>query len=189
MKSRKVGLRTGRIALILGIMASVLVLPATALAGIDGGCTGSVEIDGKTYGPNNDTADNPILVPIEKEGVVARWQGQVPFDNQNNQGELGLVFGPWVLPIADWGDPNEGNDQGNDGTYSIEEFKDLFPVPESLIPRGLYELSGEHTAAGGTCTGTVMVELEGSGIIAIASVAGVAIFGLATLSAGLGRKP
>jgi hypothetical protein len=188
MTSRRSGSRTGRVALVLGIMVFVLLLPATALAGIDGGCTGSVEIDGKTYGPNNDTVDNPIVVPIEKEGVLARWQGQVPFNNENHQGDLGIVVGPFTISIADWGDPNSGNDQGNDGTYSIEEFKDLFPVPESLIPRGVYQLSGDHTADGGTCTGSVMVELEGSGIIGIASIAGVAIFGLATLSAGLRRK-
>jgi hypothetical protein len=188
MQSHKTGLRSGRLVLVLGVVATVLILPATALAGIDGGCTGSVVIDGNTYGPNNDTVNNPIVVPIEKDGVVAIWEGQVPFDNENNQGELGIVVGPFTIQIADWGDANTANSQGNSGSYSIEEFKDLFPVPESLIPRGVYQLSGEHTADGGTCTGSVMVKLEGSGTLGIASVVGAGVTFLTMLGAGVRRK-
>jgi len=189
MESHRNGLRTGKLVLVvLGVLASVLILPAAALAGVDGGCTGSVVIDGNTYGPNNDTVDNPIVVPIEKEGVVAVWEGRVPFDNENNQGELGIAFGPWTIQIADWGDANTANSQGSSGSYSIEEFKDLFPVPESLIPRGVYQLSGEHTADGGTCAGTVMVELEGSGTLGIASVVGAGITFVTMLGAGIRRK-
>jgi hypothetical protein len=119
MRFRKTSLRTGQLVLVLGVMASVLILPATALAGVEGGCTGSVVIDGNTYGPNNDTVGNPIVVPIEEDGIVAIWKGQVPFDNQNNEGKLGIVVGPWTLQIADWGDPNTANKQGNSGSYSI----------------------------------------------------------------------
>lgn len=188
MKSHKYGSWAGRFALVLGVIASVLILPATAMAGIEGGCTGSVVIDGTTYGPNNDTVDNPIVVPLEQDGLAALWEGKVPFDNRNNQGELGIVVGPFTLTIADWGGANEANSDGNSGSYSIEEFKDLFPVPESLIPRGVYELSGEHTADGGKCTGTVMVKLEGSGTIGIASVVGAGVTFLTMLGAGLRRK-
>lgn len=188
MKSRLAIPRNGRLVLVLGVMASVLILPAAALAGVDGGCTGSVVIDGVTYGPDNDTVSNPIVVPIEKDGVVALWEGKVPFDNENNDGKLGIVVGPFTISIADWGDPNTANNQGNSGSYSIEEFKDLFPVPESLIPRGVYQLSGEHSADGGTCTGTVMVKLEGSGIVGIASVVGAGVTFLTMLGAGLRRK-
>lgn len=188
MKSRRIGLQTGRMLLVLGVVASVLILPATALAGIDGGCTGSVVIDGIPYGPNNDTVSNPIVVPIEEEGVVALWEGNVPFNNENNDGKLGIVVGPFTISIADWGDPNTGNKQGNSGSYSIEEFKDLFPVPVSLIPRGVYQLSGDHSADGGKCTGSVMVKLEGLGTIGIASVVGVGVTFLTMLGAGFRRK-
>jgi len=188
MQSHKTGPWAGRLALVLGVVASVLILPATAMAGIEGGCTGSVVIDGNTYGPNNDTVDNPIVVPIEQDGVVALWEGEVPFDNRNNQGELGIVVGPFTIRIADWGGANTENDAGNSGSYSIEEFKDLFPVPESLIPRGVYQLSGEHTADGGRCTGTVMVKLEGSGTIGIATAVGAGVTFLTLLGAGLRRK-
>ena len=181
--------RTTRLAVVLGVLVSVLILPAIALAGIEGGCTGSVVIDGNTYGPNNDTVGNPIVVPIEKEGVVALWEAEVPFANENNDGNLGIVVGPFTIQIAGWGDPNTDNSQGNSGTYSIEEFKDEFPVPESLIPRGVYQLSGEHTADGGTCTGSVMVKLEGTGTVGIASVVGAGVTFITMLGAGLRRKP
>lgn len=184
MTSTNRAARTTRLAIVLGVLLSVLILPATALAGIDGGCTGSVVIDGNTYGPNNDTVANPIVVPIEKKGVVAIWEGKVPFDNENNQGDLGIVVGPFTIQIADWGDPNPANSQGNSGSYSIDEFKDEFPVPESLIPRGVYQLSGKHTADGGTCTGMVMVKLEGSGTIGIASVVGAGVTFITMLGAG-----
>jgi len=185
--SDNIRMRTGKLVLVLGVMASVLILPATALAGIEGGCTGSVVIDGNTYGPNNDTVDNPIVVPIEKDGIFANWEGQVPFDNENNQGEIGIVVGPFTIKVADWGDANTAKSPGNSGSYSIDEFKDQFPVPESLIPRGVYQLSGEHSADGGKCTGTVMVKLEGSGAIGIASVVGAGITFLTTLGAGFRR--
>lgn len=189
MESRTIGRRAGRAGVLAAVVAAVLVLPATAMAGIDGGCTGSVTIEGKTYGPNNDTVDNPIVVPIEKDGIVAEWQAEVPFNNENNQGELGIKVGWSTISIADWGDANSANKQGNSGSYSIEEFKDLFPVPETLIPRGVYELSGTHTADGGKCTGTVMVKLEGTGAIGIVAVAGAAVTFLTMLGAGFGRKP
>ena len=185
---KKAGLQSWKLAFVLVVAVPVLILPTTALAGIDGGCTGSVVIDGKTYGPNNDTVDNPIVVPIEKDGLVANWEGQVPFDNRNHQGNLGIVVGPFTIQIADWGGPNDGNDQGNSGSYSIEEFRDLFPVPLALIPRGVYQLSGEHSADGGKCTGTVMVELQGSGTVGIASVAGAGVTFLTMLGAGFRRK-
>ena len=180
--------RLVRLAIVLGVIVAVLIVPAAAMAGIDGGCTGSVVIDGNTYGPNNDTVGNPIVVPMDKDGVVAIWEGRVPFDNENNDGELGIVVGPFTIQIASWGDPNTANSQGNSGSYSIDEFKREFPVPESLIPRGVYQLSGKHTAAGGTCTGTVMVKLEGSGTVGIASAAGAGVTFITLLGAGLRRK-
>lgn len=188
MQFHEIGRPAARLALTLGVIATVIFIPAVASAGIDGGCTGSVVIDGTTYGPNNDTVANPIVVPIEKDGVVALWEGQVPFANQNNEGELGIVVGPFTIQIASWGDANTANKQGNSGSYTVEEFRDQFPVPESLIPRGVYELSGEHTADGGRCTGTVMVKLEGSGTVGIASVAGAGLTFLTMLGAGLRRK-
>jgi hypothetical protein len=188
VESRKISVPAGRIIVLAGVLVSVLFLPAAAMAGIDGGCTGSVTIEGKTYGPDNDTVGNPIVVPVDQDGVVAQWNAEVPFDNRNNRGRLGIIVGPFNLQIADWGDANSANKQGNSDSYSIEEFKDLFPVPESLIPRGVYELSGEHSADGGECQGTVMVKLEGLGIIGIASVAGAGVTLLTTIGAGVRRK-
>ncbi len=188
MRLHRFGWSRVRFFLVLAIMMSVLMVPAAALAGIDGGCTGSVTIDGIPYGPNNDTVSNPIVVPMDEDGVVAIWEANVPFANENNDGNLGIVVGPFTIQIAAWEDANPGNSQGNSGSYSIEEFKDEFPVPESLIPRGVYQLSGEHTADGGRCRGTVMVKLEGSGTVGIASAVGAGVTFLTLLGAGFRRK-
>lgn len=186
---RKLPARSGHRGLAAAIVATVLAIPATAFAGIDGGCTGSVEIDGTLYGPNNDTVSNPIVVPIDKDGVIANWQGEVPFENMNHDGQLGIVVGPWTIQIAEWGDANTGDDRGNSGSYSVEEFKDLFPVPEWLIPRGIFELSGEHSASGGTCTGTVMVELAGSAsAVGVGSALGAVVTLGTMVSAGIRKR-
>jgi len=173
------------------LIVSVLLFPAAANAAIEGGCTGSAVIDGITYGPDNDTPSNPIVIPIEKDGVVATWQGSVNFLNTNHHGSLGMVVGPWTIKIADWGDPNSGDARSASGTYDLDQFKAQFPVPVSLIPRGIYELSGFHQAAGGRCDGHVMVKIDGSPLsspLGIVSVAGTFVTGLALFGAAFGRK-
>jgi hypothetical protein len=165
-------------------LLTLMWIPAVAHASVTGGCTGSVVIDGTTYTPANDSAANPIVVPIDKSGVVATWEGSVPFANTNHHGSIGIVVGPWDINIADWGGANPDDTRSANGTYSLDEFKDQFPVAESLIPRGLYELSGTHTADGGTCNAHVMVKIEGNPLsspLGIATVAGTVITGLTLL--------
>ncbi|GBD85354.1 hypothetical protein BMS3Abin02_01759 [bacterium BMS3Abin02] len=183
--------RLWRLLLAGSLIAAVLLLPATANAAISGGCTGSAVIDGITYGPDNDTPDNPIVVPIDKDGVVATWEGSVSFLNTNHHGNLDIVVGPWTIKIADWGHPNSGDKRSANGTYSLDEFKAQFPVPVSLIPRGIYEVSGFHQADGGRCDGHVMVKIDGSPLsnpLGIAVVAGTFLTGLALLGAAFKGK-
>ncbi|NIA24200.1 MAG: hypothetical protein GWP04_01380 [Gammaproteobacteria bacterium] len=173
------------------LITAVVLFPAAANAVIVGGCTGSAVIDGITYGPDNDTPNNPIVVPIDKEGVVATWEGSVSFLNTNHHGSLGMVVGPWTIKIAEWGHPNSGDVRSANGTYSLDDFKAQFPVPVSLIPRGVYELSGFHQADGGRCDGHVMVKIDGSPLstpLGIVSVAGTLVAGLALLGSAFGRR-
>jgi len=166
-------------------------IPAVAFASVTGGCTGSVVIDGTTYGPANDTPSNPIVVPIDKSGVSAAWEGSVPFANTNHHGNLGIVVGPWNIEIANWSGANQADTRSASGDYSIDDFKAEFPVAESLIPRGLYELSGTHEADGGSCTAHVMVKIEGSPLsnpIGIATVAGTVVTGLTLLGSAFRRR-
>jgi hypothetical protein len=179
--------RALRLLLAASVVAVVVLLPAMAGASIEGGCTGSAVIDGVTYGPDNDTSSNPIIVPIDESGVVADWQGSVTFANTNHHGSLGLVVGPWTIEIAHWSAANEADERSSEGMYNLDDFKAEFPVPESLIPRGLYELSGVHDADGGHCEGHVMVKLDGAPLsspVGVASVAGTVVTGLALLGAG-----
>lgn len=180
-----------RLLLAGSLIAGVVLFPAAANASIDPGCTGSAVIDGVTYGPNNDTPSNPIVIPIDKDNVVAAWQGSVNFLNTNHHGSLGIVVGPWTIQIADWGDPNSGDTRSADGLYNLDELKAQFPVAESLIPRGLYELSGFHQADGGRCDGRLMVKIDGdplSSPLGIASVAGTVVTGLTLLGAAFGGR-
>jgi hypothetical protein len=177
-----------RVTVPLAIVAGIAALPLVAHAGVTGGCDGSVTIEGVTYGPGNDSASNPIVVPIDKDGVTADWQGEVNFENQNHQGEIGIVVGPWTIQIGEWSDPNPGDTRSASGSYSIDEFKDEFPVPDALIPRGLYEVSGSHAASGGSCEGRVMVELEGTGVLGIGSAIGAGITLITLIGSGFGRR-
>jgi len=179
-----------RLAVVLAIIGVFAVAPTAAQAAIEGDCTGSATIDGVTYGPNNDTPSNPIVVPIDRDGVVADWSGSVGFENKNHHGELGIIIGPWTIRIASWEGSNEQDRRGNNGTYRIDELKDQIPVPANLIPRGIYEVSGSHEASGGSCQGRVMVKLSGdlfSSPVGIAAVAGTVVTGLTLLGSAFRR--
>lgn len=174
------------------VLFSMICIPAVASASMTGGCTGSVVIDGVTYGPENDTTANPIVVPIDQSGVVAAWQGAVPFQNTNDHGSLGIVLGPWTVKVADWGGENPSDERSASGTYSLDDFVSELPVSASIIPRGLYELSGSHEADGGRCEANVMVEIRGGlldGPIGIGTVVGTAVTGLMLIGAAFGRRP
>jgi hypothetical protein len=178
--------------LFASVLFAMMCIPAMAHASVTGGCTGSVTIDAVTYGPDNDTADNPIVVPIDEPGLVAAWEGSVPFQDTNDHGSLGITVGPWTVQIADWGGPNLADTRSASGTYSLDDFASQLPVSTSLIPRGLYELSGFHEADGGRCEASVMVEIKGGLLdnpIGIGTTAGTVITGLMLVGAAFARRP
>ncbi len=182
--------RWWRMLTVIGIVGAFIVTPTAAQAAIEGDCTGSATIDGVTYGPNNDTPANPIVVPIDRDGVIADWSASVGFENKNHHGELGIVIGPWTIRIAKWEGSNEQDKRGNSGQYNLDDLKEQIPVPANLIPRGIYEVSGSHEASGGSCQGRVMVELAGdlfSSPLGIATVAGTVVTGLTLLGSAFRR--
>jgi hypothetical protein len=130
-----------------------------AHADVTGGCTGVVIIDGIEYGPQNDTPDNPIVVP-ERVGVTADWAGAVPFANTNFAGEAGIVVGPVTIRFASWAGANSDDIREASGTYSLDELKAELPVDVGVA--GIYEVKGFHEADGGRCTGMVFVKFEGN---------------------------
>lgn len=143
----------------IGVFVSVLLLPSPVHAAIDGPCDGSAVIDGETYTGDNDTADNPIVIP-DKEGVTAQWEGRTEIPIKNHSGHLGVVIGPGTIEIADWSGENAEEATDASGNQSIDRLREMLPV--SVV--GLYEVTGAHAGEGGTCTGSVMVLIEGNPI-------------------------
>lgn len=150
------------VAAIAAAAVATLVLAAPALADVTAGCSGEATIDGVTYTPANDTPSNPIVVPKD-EGVVIPWKGATTFDNNGHGGSLNLTVGPFSIEVADWADTNgpRPNQQNNEGEYSLDEFyEDRSPFGRNVV--GIYEVTGNHTADGGSCSGNAMVKFEGN---------------------------
>lgn len=178
----------GRVVVVVVVSTlAVFVLATVAAADLTGGCTASVVIDGIAYGPDNDTPDNPIVVP-DRSDVVAQWQGATPFANTNFRGEVGLVIGPTTVRLAEWSDPGDGSSMAT-GTYTRQELQDALPPGVKL--RGLYELTGFHVAEAGRCDGRVFVRFGGNPLdnaVGIVAVAGLALSSIGLVMAGAARR-
>lgn len=155
--------------------AAIVVVAAAspASAGIEGPCNGRATIAGKTYTPANDTPSNPIVVP-NQPGLLADWEGTTSVVITHHKGKIGLVLGSAVIGIASWGSENEDRDTSATGLYPIDDFWAKLPI--DIV--GLYVLAGEHKGEGGTCTGMVMVKIEGNPLgspVGIASLVGTVL--------------
>lgn len=169
------------------VLAGLLLLPAVAGADVTGGCTGVVVIDNVQYGPQNDTPDNPIVVP-DRTGVTAEWAGEVPFANTNFSGEAGIVVGPTTIRFASWSGANSEDIRTAAGTYSLDELKAALPVDVGVA--GIYQVKGFHKADGGECTGMVFVKFEGNPLstpLGIVSVVGLVISLIGLVAAAWAR--
>ena len=188
-------MRTGLISLSAAFLL-VIAVPTAALAGVDppGVCDGNATIDGKVFTPANDTTGNPVIVPADKDGIIIPYTGMVTFENKGHSGKLYLdtpiseVFGgTGRIPVASWSHPNEGDERGTTGTYSLDQFwEDL-----GFRITGMLKMSGEHNASGGGCTGFVFVKFTGNPLgtpIGIAVVVGGVITGAILIWAGVPKK-
>jgi hypothetical protein len=165
------------------VLSAVIIMPGLALAEINGDCDGWVEIEGVRYDDSNDTPDNPIIIPADSETLVVSYSGGVGFANTNHSGKVALALGPTTITIEDWGSPNPADTRESSGTYDLSDFRDSIPFK----PTGIYEVTGEHSADGGSCSGTVFVKFEGnawSNPIAVGSLALAALSFLGLLAAG-----
>lgn len=176
-----------RVLLVTGllVMLMMVALPV-ALAGVTGPCQGSATIDGIEYDASFDTADNPIVVPEERDGLQIPYEGSVTMTNTNYLGAVGVVVGPATINVADW-----GLDENDDDVRSTEP-NAVYRLGSGLNNIvGLYEVTAFHDADGGTCDATAMVKLEGSVItnpIGAGATAAAVITGAGLLSAGRPKK-
>lgn len=181
-----------RALLIAGGAAVVLLflLAPAASAWVTGPCDGSVAIDGRTYGPANDTPANPIVVPAQ-EGLVAEWQGSTGTTViRNHSGWVGVAIGPAIISPPDWhwSGENAGGETSAAGSTSLDAAWELLPV--DLV--GLYEVQAAHAGEGGSCAGMAMVRLEGNPLgtpVGAAAAAGTLLSAAGVVVAARGRKP
>ncbi len=137
----------------LGLLAALWAIPLISEAAVEGPCDGSATIDGITYTPANDSPSNPIVIP-DKEGLVAEWEGSTENPITNYKGSISVVVGPTSVKIADWSGSNYQEITSQQGSYDLDEI--------DMIPPGLWEVHAEHSGEGGTCSGNVMVRVEGN---------------------------
>ncbi len=168
------------------MVCAVLLLALPAGAGVTGPCEGKVTIDGIEYTPANDTRDNPIVVPADREGLRIPYEGAVTVQNTNYLGAVGVVVGPATINVADWGFDENPDDvrSTTPGSFYI-----LGNELNNIV--GLYQLTAFHDADGGNCDATAMVKLEGSplsSMIGLAAVSGAVLSGIGVASAGVKRK-
>lgn len=144
--------------LIVGVSAIAVLsaVPAIASAIGVGPCDGAVKIDGIDYDLTNDTPANPIVIP-DKPGLVAEWKGQTDGVIKNHTGHVGIVIGPGEVVLAEWSGENADEETESSGDYDIDDARDFLPI--DVV--GLYEVSASHQGDGGTCSGQVMVLIEG----------------------------
>ncbi|NNF65081.1 MAG: hypothetical protein HKN07_12610 [Acidimicrobiia bacterium] len=168
-------------------LALVLMVALPASASLTGPCSGSATIAGVEYDASFDSADNPIVVPEEREGLVIPYEGGITVTNTNYLGAVGLVIGPATVNIATWG--LEENDDDIRSTNPGSQYR-LGSEVNDIV--GLYQLTAFHDADGGNCDATAMVKLEGNPLstpLGLGVTAGTVISAAGLAAAGMSRKP
>lgn len=178
--------------MIAGFLAGVLAANAApADAGVTGGCEGSADFSADSVGPytpDNDTTDNPVIVP-KADGNIASWKGSVPGENKGFSGNVEIRVGPVWIEVADWGEPdhdgsNVDDERSDDGEYNMDELWDVLP---KNIAQGIYEARAKHSASGVDCTAQFFVKFEGNALespIVIVTIVLLIIFLVMLLLAG-----
>jgi hypothetical protein len=146
-------MRLIRILVAAAIALGVPILFASSASGtINGPCTASGTIKGKTY----NATQKSVVIP--REGDV-RWKGAVSAGSgsRNIEGKIYLKFPPpfgkIVVADGDWNGPSSS--YANSGKYHYD-------LPSVLVgPK--FTLFGHHAERGTVvCTGSVEVQLSGS---------------------------
>jgi hypothetical protein len=162
MRSWKMLGAAGTIALV------VLVFPDTAAAKLDGDCeaSGTVVGDGESAGTNYN-AKTTDKATIPRAGTVA-WEGTNGTTSTKKRlavGEVQVGFPPPIgkITVGDWGkDGKESSKSGNSDVYEYD-------LPSVLAGIDI-PVSGSHTEPGINCSGNVVVTIDGTSPLAIASV-------------------
>jgi hypothetical protein len=133
---------------VLFVIAFPCVLSAQpAGASLEGPCEASGTIDDETYNPRT---QNDATIP--REGTVD-WQASVPGRGERDvEGKIYAKIGPTDVNIGSWGDSSTKHE--NSGQYDYD-----FP---SVLSGLKVPVSGYHKEPGIECSGSMVVQLEGS---------------------------
>jgi len=167
------------------VIGWIIVVGADADASIEGPCEGEATVDGVTYDDTYDTKDNAIRFPENPGGMVIPYRGAITAENMDYDGSVGVVIGPAVVAIADWGpDENPQDTREKQGDYTLGTELD------NLV--GIYEVRAVHNVGGAeACSATVYIKIEGSPLstpIGLAAVIGAAIFLILMLLAAMKKS-
>jgi hypothetical protein len=89
---------------------------------------------------------------IPRTGVVV-WQGSVPGSGDRDiEGKVYAKIGPTNVNVGSWEGPSELHRNDGDNDYDFPSVLAGLKIP----------VSGHHTESGINCSGTVVVQLEGS---------------------------
>jgi hypothetical protein len=164
--------RLVRLAVAVGVGSFPLLLAAPARASVTlGPCDGSVTIEGVTYTPDNDTPDDPVLVPKES-GVTVGYEGNTGgVVIKNHNGYIAVDVGPIPIKVATWSGENADEQVSKADTYALDDA--YAKLPFDVV--GLYRVSGKHEGEGGSCEGFAYVKIEGNPITTVPGAAAVAV--------------
>ena len=133
------------------VAATIFLTAAPAHAALSGPCSATGTLNGTTY---NSKTVNKVVIP--RKGDV-HWQGSIPGSGKRPiAGHVQLKL-PWPLPAQDLGSWGKSSDaHANSGVYHYD-------LPSELEGIDM-PLSGWHTEPDKTCSGLVIVRLDGGGI-------------------------
>lgn len=158
-----------------GVVAAVLLTPGVASASLSGPCDAQGVFDDGTV--VNPKTDNSAEVP--SEGTV-NWKGSIQVAAAEDMPYSGAIVLQLPVPLADvdlesW--DGETDETSESGSYSYE-------LPD-LVPGGFeVGVTGSHTQAGVTCSGSVVLSVAGSsgaavGVTTVLGAGSAALVGLA----------
>lgn len=150
------------------IALTVFAFPGVAHANLNGPCTGSGVVTGE--GESAGTTYNAKTVDkatIPRAGTVA-WEGSNGTQSSKERlavGEVQVGFPPPIgkITVGEWG--KDGKKSSKSGNSDVYEY-DLPSVLAGIdIP-----VSGSHSEPGIKCSGSVVITIDGTSPLAIASV-------------------
>lgn len=150
---------------------------APAGATTNGKCTAAATFsDGHTVDADQDTAKIPKRDTVNWRGSMSVPAGQ----EMAYAGHISIKLPVGSYEIRSWSGTTKKNASGGTDSYDIPK----------AIPGMKGTVSGSHTQAGVTCSGSMEVEIEGgAGVAGAVSVGGTAATGGLLALAARARKP